>query len=289
MQEDEALAGSAEPIEAEPAAEAPAEEAPKVEAPQAEAQEEQKAEGEAEAKLEEAAPAEDERVKRRKASAKERVINATRRAQAAEAERDAALASEQRANDRVAKLEAGQTPREVDFDTTEEYTAALTAHQVKQFSKDERSADADEARATAERKGLEADEARIAAFYERQDEFAADVPDYAEAVNNPALPTSDLLKDELLSSERGPAVSYYLAKNAGEARRIASLTDPRAVARAIGSIEGRLTAPMPRKETSAPAPVGAVASGSGSQKAFDHGNASFNEVKDRLKAKGVIQ
>jgi hypothetical protein len=294
MADEDALSGSAEPgvaqVEPEAPAEAPAEEAKPVEGEQPEAQEEEKVEGaapEGDKAPDEAAPEEDERVQRRRQSAKERVISATKRAQAAEQARDDATTRAERAEARLAQFEQ-PAPRESDFESFDEYQAALTAHHSRQIFKEEREADAADAKADAESARARADAARLEAFSERQSTFAETTPDYFEAVNNPALPSSPQLAEELLASEKGPEVSYYLANHVREARRIAGMSDPRAVARAIGAIEGRLAAPQPKRISSAPEPVGAVATGSGSHKAFDPSNASYDEVAARLKAKGVI-
>ncbi len=66
--------------------------------------------------------------------------------------------------------------------------------------------------------------------------------DYDAVTRNPTLPMTTEMVDLIAESELGPDVAYHLGKNPTEARRLAGMSGP-ALAREIGRLEARLTAP----------------------------------------------
>lgn len=206
-----------------------------------------------------------------------------------EAERRAADAEGEaaRLRERLKRYET-PAPKESEFGSYDEYQAALSAHNSRQVFKQEHEDDARDAEDRAKAATNEAASVAQEAFRERAEEFASRVPDFHEKVNDPSLPVTGPMRDQILASDNGPQVAYYLATHRSEAAQIAGLTSEREVARAIGRIEGRLSVPPPRKVTQAPTPIKPVATGSGSQGSFDPSKASVDDIDARLRARGVI-
>ena len=290
MTDDTTLADSAEAEKLEPATtdDAPAPE--KAEQDDKTSEVEAKGDGTTEPKSEKSAKESDQTAAekpKRKSRAKERINELTGRARSAEREVESKSRELERLNERLKSYEGAQ-PKEADFETHEEYMAALTAHQVKQANKKEREADAKEA--TDAIKDAELDALRLAksAFDERADDFAETATDYYSVVTDTNPPLGLEAAKQVVRSDKGPEIAYFLAKNPKEMKRLAGFHNPMDVAREIGRIEGRLTAPAPKRVTTAPDPVGAVAKGSGSQSEFDAEKATPAEMESYLKQKGVL-
>lgn len=94
---------------------------------------------------------------------------------------------------------------------------------------------------------------RQAVFQEKVSAFRAEHPDYDQVACNPALPITQTMADVILETEDPPAVAYYLGKNPTEAAAIAQMT-PVQIARAIGRIEAKLSAPTTAPQPAQPAP-----------------------------------
>lgn len=73
------------------------------------------------------------------------------------------------------------------------------------------------------------------------------------------------MTEAITSSDMGADVAYFLGANAHEAARIAQLP-PMQQVREIGRIEATLTAPKPKTETAAPAPIKPVKPRGGAEK-----------------------
>lgn len=225
--------------------------------------------------------------KPRKKGAQERIAELTAKAHAAKRvarDKDREIASLQ---ERLKKFET-PAPKEADFKTFDEFQAAQTAHHVRQATKEDREFEVKSASDTAKRAEADAQEALKEVFATRAEDFAERVPDYHQKVADPSLPITVEMANEIHASDKGPEIAYFLANNRAEAARIAALTDPREVARAIGRIEGRIGTPPPKKVTAAPAPVKAVATGSGSKQGFNPASASLDDMRDHLKRTGVL-
>lgn len=229
----------------------------------------------------------DDDAKPKRKGAIERIKQLTAKARSEERAREAAERRAQEAEDRLKKYET-PAPKESSFDSYEEYQAALAAHQYRQLSKQDREDDIKSARDEARKADEQAHAAMKEAFIERAVDFAERVPDYHQKVADTSLPITPEMASEIHASEKGPEIAYFLATHRAEAARIAGLTNSREVAREIGRIEGRLSAPAPKKITAAPAPVKSVASGSGSKRDFDPATASHEDMKAYLKREGVI-
>lgn len=112
-----------------------------------------------------------------------------------------------------------------------------------------------QAREEANRISQQQTMATVEAFAEAEAEFAAKVPDYLEAVKAlDSLPQNRAVSELIVTSDQGPEVAYYLAKNPNEARKVVNMS-PIEAAKFIGGIEARLTAPPARTTTKAPKPV----------------------------------
>ena len=121
----------------------------------------------------------------------------------------------------------------------------------------------------------EQQQARASAFNAKAAEFAANVPDYQEAIGQiPELPPETL--DAVMQSENGPALAYHLAKHLDVADEIASAS-PMVAAMRLGEISASLKATKPDIKTSAaPAPIEPITSGGSISK--DVGEMSMAEI-----------
>lgn len=108
--------------------------------------------------------------------------------------------------------------------------------------------------------GLEELQVRQRQVWESLVEDAAKrIPDFAQVISNPSVPVTDLMFDEIMETDAPAEVAYFLCKNPAEAHRIAALSEPRDVIRAIQRLESRLTPPKAKHVSSAPKPVPTVA------------------------------
>lgn len=98
---------------------------------------------------------------------------------------------------------------------------------------------------------------RQTSFQQKERDFAAEVPDYAEKVYDQSLPITTSMAEIIADSDLGPQIAYHLANHRDDAYRIANMT-PTQAAREIGRIEASLSAPVPSKPpkevTKAPPP-----------------------------------
>lgn len=257
---------------------------PQVEEAKAPAAEEQPA-----AEVEAQEPdAEAEPAKKPKTTAAERIAQIT--AKRREAEREAQTLKDQndRLQERLAKYETTE-PKLEDFEYDENrYQAALSAHHQRQLRKEELAEDAEFAKQRMDNASQQATQAKQEAFQLRAAEFAQTAPDFQQVVSSANIPISDEVGAQLMDSDQGPQIAYYLAKNPGEAANIAHLTDPVQAAKEIGRLEARLSQPLPKRTTQAPPPVKAVAGNTGAVPDFDPSSASVDDYAKQLKKAGVI-
>jgi hypothetical protein len=207
---------------------------------------------------------EDDKPKRNKTTARERISQLTQ--QKRDAEREAARWKEQ--FERATKAER---PDPNKYDDPDEYQSDLAAYKVEQ----RQAAGLDESAKYAETR---AKEAVAQAYQERILDFAAETPDFHAVANNPSLPITPVMAEEIMDSDYGPQVQYHLGKNPREAAQIAALS-PREQIRAIGRIEARVSTPVTKRVTQAPAPIKPVA-GNRTPASFDPNKAS---VEDYIK------
>lgn len=191
--------------------------------------------------------ADDDKPKRNKKSAIERISQLTqiRRDQEREIER---LRTQL---ERVSKLER---PDPNKYDDPDEYSSDLAAYKFKRSQ-------ADDLRESAQAAQQSAQQALQAAYNERLMDFAAETPDFHTVAMNPALQITPVMAEQIMDSDLGPQVQYYLGTNPREAARIAALSPAQQI-REIGRLEARVSSPAPRRVTQAPAPIKPVAGNS---------------------------
>ena len=100
----------------------------------------------------------------------------------------------------------------------------------------------------------------VEAFEVRLSDFRPDAPDFDAVANNPLLLSklTPTMAKEMLDSDYGPQVQYYLGKNPREAASIASMSPSQQI-RAIGRLEAEVSRPVQKRVTQAPAPIKPVA------------------------------
>lgn len=141
------------------------------------------------------------------------------------------------------------------FESYEAYTEALTDWKVGEALRaQERQMQERTVQTEAQRRQEE--------FQSRVSAFSAEVEDFHQVAMNPSLPVSDAMAEAIQSSDIGPQLLYHLGQNPQEAARIAGLP-PYLAAMELGRLSARLTAPQPRRNPSAPAPVKPLGGGEG--------------------------
>ena len=77
-------------------------------------------------------------------------------------------------------------------------------------------------------------------------------PDFDKAVNEPLF--SPEMSSEIMGSDLGPEIGYYLAKNPAEALKLSKLS-PTGIAKEIGKLENKFTQAQSKITTQAPEPL----------------------------------
>lgn len=294
--EDLSPSGGAEPTQVQPEpSEAVTAETTETETPESQTEQEQVQEqGDIDASQSEEGeggkqpdPTEEEKKRRKQKSADERFGQITAKRREAEREAAANRAEAERLQKRL-ELYEGPAPREEDFDNYEDFETARDNHRQGQFLKQERERDLEDVNARVEASDSTALQASYEEYQARADAFKEQAPDYDQVVEGPNAAFSEQMARELFTSPKGPQIAYHLAKNPTELVRIARLTEPTDVAREIARVEGRLTQPTPKRVTTAPDPVKAVATGSGSQADNDPSKMSVAEMQKMFKKDGVL-
>lgn len=139
-------------------------------------------------------------------------------------------------------------PKADDFATHNEFVEALTDWKVNEKVK------AFEAKETAKQAATQ--QQTIAQTFEaREKEFKAATPDFDEVLAEADFPVSQALIHEIVTSDNGPQLKYFLAKNPDEAERLSKLA-PLALAKEVGRIESRFaTTPSAKTATVSKAPA----------------------------------
>lgn len=122
------------------------------------------------------------------------------------------------------------------------------AQAVKKWTTDKALKDAAKERAEAEAKTRQ--EAVAKSWGERLAKAREELPDFDTKLQGSAVRVSDAIRDEILQSEVGPKILYYLADHAEEAKAL--------TVRGVGRLEERLSKPpeKPKVEVSkAPEPI----------------------------------
>ena len=152
-------------------------------------------------------------------------------------------------------------PKQDDFETYEEFQAALSAHHAMRMMDDRQRKDVE--------REMEAQQREIERVQRQQHEeiaqnWAAQAADaktrYADFEQVAfSAPISDQVAQMVASMDAGADVAYHLGLNPAEAARISRLP-PVEAAMELGRIEARVNAPKPKTVTQAPDPVSTVRS-----------------------------
>lgn len=148
-------------------------------------------------------------------------------------------------------------PKEEDYDEYTDYLKASSKYEVKIAVKEALAVKETEDKATE----AETTKDTRKETHRKRVEAAMEIhPDYAEKVfvDDGSLPISDEMYENIVDSDKGAEVAYYLAEHPGEAQEIYDLDSPRAVSRAMGRIEDKVSIPQKtttKKVTSAPEPI----------------------------------
>lgn len=207
-------------------------------------------------------------LNKHKQTASERVQQAVTRQR--EAEREA-----QRLRDRLAQFEGKIKAPNPDETDPAKYQADHLDYRLDQRRVQDLKDQHDDAT-------REAEQARALAWNERVQDFKVDNPDFEQVAF--AAPIGRETSLMVADMEDGPAVAYHLGKNPAEARRIEALPE-RQRAFALGKVAAQITAPPPRRITSAPPPVDTATGKSGGGPAPDASKVDMDEYA-RLRKSG---
>lgn len=134
-----------------------------------------------------------------------------------------------------------------DYDDYAAYLKALTKFQVNEERKELNKKADEEAKSQAEAKTHKEAQEILAKYNEKVEEakkfYGVDNWEKVKTVNAPA---TWIMQQEILESDIGPHITFYLANNAEECKEICSLT-PNKQIRRIAEIEKKLAEKLPKK------------------------------------------
>lgn len=160
----------------------------------------------------------------------------------------------------IPKVDEDPRPQRAAFDDPAKYDDALAQWGTRQGEKigkaqaeTEFKAQSDAERRKAAEDAQTAQNQKIAKEYaERVEKIRESEPDYDTLVQNPDLPISPAVSAAIMTTEDGPKIALWLARNPAEAKRIYELA-PMAQIYEVGKISVALNAPP--KTTTAPNPI----------------------------------
>lgn len=176
-------------------------------------------------------------------------------------------------------------PTRSQFATDDDYQEALTDWKVEKRLAEQAAQEAEARQRAAQAQMVENWKARLEEARKGTEDFDT-VVGAAETVLHQAV------LDAIVESEAGPQITYYLAKNPAEAKRIAGLR-PSSGAREIGKLEAQLTQgkptakPVSVEKSKAPEPIEPL-KGVSSQIGKDRKDMTYDEWKAARQA-GRIQ
>jgi hypothetical protein len=148
----------------------------------------------------------------------------------------------------VAPAQRPIPPVEDDFDDPNEYRKARVKYEDEIFAWNETRRNTE----LEKQRSQESFQESLKAFNKRAERMRAKYPDFDEAISAPIF--SPAVSQEVLDSEYGAEIGYYLAKNPDEALRLSSLP-PSKVAKEIGKLEVKFTSVSKRTVSKAPPPI----------------------------------
>ncbi len=170
-------------------------------------------------------------------------------------------------------------------DPTEEL-AERTAWKVRQSQ-----AEDTEKRLTQEREraALEDQQRMKDAWSEAVEDARDRMPDFDQVVTKDT-PIHARAAPYIVESDLGAEIAYWLGKNPNEARALFNKFEsaPNQALIELGRIEARLSAPEPKRVSTAPRPAQTL-SGGANPLAFDPGRASTDDMAAQLRKAGIIR
>jgi len=144
-------------------------------------------------------------------------------------------------------------PETLEVKTLEDFDFDETKYQAYIFQTAQEQAVQAAKSALSEDKATNDAKSRQKAFESKEQKYSKTVDDYMEVTRNPDVMITKDMVDIAASSEDGPALLYYLAKNPDISDNIARLS-PIDAAREMGRIEATKLSAEPKKQTKAPKP-----------------------------------
>ncbi|GGE36330.1 hypothetical protein GCM10007276_12260 [Agaricicola taiwanensis] len=148
-------------------------------------------------------------------------------------------------------VDIGPEPKEEDFkDDFFAYERAKTVYEMRKAAAEDR---AKEAQREIHARQQEHYRQLGEEYSDREKEVRQHLKDYDAVVTSFKGEVSNAVKLLIVESDKGPHLTYYLAKHPEKVRELNGMTE-RAAAREIGRLESRLSLPTPNKQTKAPPP-----------------------------------
>jgi hypothetical protein len=198
---------------------------------------------------------------------------------------------------------AKEAPKEEDFDSYQEWLRATVRHEARQenarLQQEQRQTEMQAARHHKINKATETFFGRVntaseddPSFMDRTAKFAESLtPSFNVPPGQPIGPRN-MIADEIILSEQGPALMRYLADHPDDYQRIATLKSPPQVVREMAKLEARLdaaptaTAPRPSVSSARP-PVRPVAGAPPTAEPDVFGEVPFETFVARRRAQGA--
>lgn len=187
-----------------------------------------------------------------------------------------------------AAASADTGPKEADFtDYTEYLEARATWKAEKAFEARHqklREADAAAARETAQQRSQQE---LVQGYLTQVETISESVPDFQQAVREvmSTVPVHTPLAQALLSSDKGAALTYYLAGNPLEMSRVESIGDPIRTAIAIARLEPKADAYIQsRTRSQAPKQIGSLTGGGSGRNEAITGTESMEDFVRKRRA-----
>lgn len=133
-------------------------------------------------------------------------------------------------------------------------TVRAVRHELRSEMERQQSAD-------RERRASEVKRELAVAYSERLEEAREKIPDFDATMGKMAgVSVKDDVIEEIMLSDKGPLLAYYLAKNPDRLRELNTLSG-KEIAREIGRLEGSVRLPSAKTKTQAPPPPTQIGAG----------------------------
>lgn len=236
------------------------------------------------------ADAEAEKTRSQERRERRKAAETRHKEEAAAATRD--MTQTQARLDRIKRAAEGiAEPKETEFNDPLEYAAAKGAFHAARMAAQSQAREVEAELSDIGKRSADMEEqrkqTRIAAITEEIPDARVRFADFDKALAMAQRPdvVAPFLSEIILDSDKPLDLAYHLGSNPDLARQLSQMA-PLAAARELGRLEASLSAPQPKLQSSAPAPISPVKGGGTASKSPE--TMSFKEFKAFRDAGGKI-